>query len=77
MVDRMEGEDAIARTQHDALDIDGTVRILATQLAPGSVQRVRVLATEAMDLLASPVGPPAPFDALLEYEAKAGEARRS
>ena len=53
------------------------MRILATQLAPGSVQRVRVLATEAMDLLASPVGPPAPFDALLEYEAKAGEARRS
>ena len=47
------------------------------QLAPGSVQRVRVLASEAMDLLASPVGPPAPFDALLEYEAKAGEARRS
>ena len=42
-----------------------------------TVQRVRVLATEAMDLLASPVGPPAPFDALLEYEAKAGEARRS
>ena len=36
LVDRMEGEDAIARTQHDALDIDGTVRILATQV------RVRV-----------------------------------
>lgn len=77
MVDRMEGEDAIARTQYDALDIDGTVRILATPLAPGTVQRVRVLAAEAMDLLASPVGPPAPFDALLEDEAKASEARKS
>ena len=66
MVDRMEGEDAIARTQYDALDIDGTVRILATKLAPGTVQRVRVLAVEAMDLLATPVGLPAPFDSLVE-----------
>ena len=65
MVDRMEGEDAIARTQYDALDIDGHVRILATNLAPGTVQRVRVLAVEAMDLLATPVGLPAPFDSLL------------
>ena len=62
----MEGEDAIARTQYDALDIDGTVRILATKLAPGTVQRVRVLAVEAMDLLATPVGLPAPFDSLVE-----------
>lgn len=53
------------------------MRILATPLAPGTVQRVRVLAAEAMDLLASPVGPPAPFDALLEDEAKASEARKS
>ena len=55
MVDRMDGEDAIARTEFDALDIDGTVRILATRLAPGTLQRVRVLATEGpMDLLATP-----------------------
>ena len=39
MVDRMEGDDAIARTEYDALDIDGTVRILATKLAPGTAAR--------------------------------------
>ena len=55
MVDAMEGTDAIGRTEHDALDIDGMVRIPATPLVPGTVLRVRVLATEGMDLIAQPV----------------------
>ena len=55
MVDAMEGTDAIGRTEHDALDIDGTVRIPATPLVPGTVLRVRVLAAEGMDLIAQPV----------------------
>jgi len=28
MVDRMDGLDAVGRTEFDALDIDGTVRII-------------------------------------------------
>ena len=55
MVDAMEGTDAIGRTEHDALDIDGMVRIPATPLVPGTVLRVRVLAAEGMDLIAQPV----------------------
>ena len=36
MVDRMDGLDAVGRTEHDAPDIDGAVRIPAMPLPPGS-----------------------------------------
>jgi len=55
MVDGMEGGDAIARSQGDAPDIDGTVRIPAMPLAPGTVLRVRVVAADDLDLVAQPL----------------------
>lgn len=55
IVDRMDGVDAVGRSEFDALDIDGTVRIPAMPLAPGTVVRARVVAADGMDLIAEVV----------------------
>ena len=55
IVDRMEGGDAIARTQWDALDIDGGVRVPGAMAIPGMLLRVRIVAADGMDLIANPV----------------------
>lgn len=55
MVDRMDGADAIARTQWDALDIDGGVRVPGVMAIPGMLLRVRIVAADGMDLIADPV----------------------
>ena len=55
MVDRMEGTDAIARTEYDAPEIDNVVRIQAMPLSPGTVLTVRVVAADEVDLIAEPV----------------------
>jgi hypothetical protein len=52
MVDRMDGTDAVGRTEFDAIDIDGTVRIPAMPLAPGTVVRARIVAADGLDLIA-------------------------
>ena len=58
MVDRMDGADAIARTEWDALDIDGGVRVPGAMALPGMLLRVRVVAADGMDLIAEPVVDP-------------------
>ena len=50
MVDKMEGLDAVGRTEYDAPDIDSTVRIPAMPLAPGSVVNGRIVAADEVDL---------------------------
>lgn len=55
MIDRMDGVDAVGRTEFDAPDIDGTVRIPAMPLAPGSEVRGRIVAADGMDLIAEVV----------------------
>ena len=69
MVDKMEGLDAVGRTEYDAPDIDSTVRIPAMPLAPGSVVNVRIVAADEVDLIAemAPVG----VDATMKYSTKA------
>lgn len=55
IIDEMDGVDAIGRSEFDAPEIDGCVRIPSMPLAPGSELRVRVVAAEGMDLLAEPL----------------------
>mmetsp|Transcript_7348 Transcript_7348/g.23464 ORF Transcript_7348/g.23464 Transcript_7348/m.23464 type:complete len:257 (-) Transcript_7348:280-1050(-) len=55
MVDRMDGTDAVGRTEFDAIDIDGTVRIPTMPLAPGTVVRARIVAADGLDLIAEVV----------------------
>jgi ribosomal protein S12 methylthiotransferase len=52
------GRSALCRTEHDAPDVDGKVRVapVPTGLRPGSFLRVRVTASEGYDLVAAPVG---------------------
>ena len=57
LVDRMEGDLAIARSASDAPEIDGTVRIRgAKRLATGSLAEVQITASGAYDLEARLVG---------------------
>lgn len=56
MIDRMDGNDAIGRTEYDAPEIDNIVRIPAMPLLPGSVVRCRVVAVDDVDLIAEPAG---------------------
>lgn len=59
MVDRMDGLDAVGRTEHDAPDIDGAVRIPAMPLPPGSEVLVRVLYADVDgELVGEVVGSP-------------------
>lgn len=56
MIDRVEGDSAIGRTEHDAPEIDNEVTITpANGLMPGSMCRVRVYDAEEYDLFAAPV----------------------
>jgi ribosomal protein S12 methylthiotransferase len=58
LIDRKEGDVAVARSSADAPEIDGTVRILGAQaLKVGSLAEVRITAAGAYDLEARP----APF----------------
>ena len=58
MVDRMDGTDAVGRTEFDAPEIDQCVRIPGMALAPGTELRVRVVAVDPMsDIIAEPVMP--------------------
>ena len=54
MIDKMEGLDAIGRTEADAPDIDGSVRLPECVLAPGTKLTVNVVAADVMDLIAQP-----------------------
>ena len=56
IVDRMDGFDAIGRTEGDAPVIDGSVRMPETVLAPGTQLAVEVVAADVMELVAQPVG---------------------
>lgn len=55
IIDRMEGLDAIGRTEGDAPDIDGSVRLPEAVLAPGTQLKVRVIAADVMELVAEPL----------------------
>jgi ribosomal protein S12 methylthiotransferase len=51
LIDRVDGEVAVARSASDAPEIDGTVRILGAKgLSVGSLARVRITAAGAYDL---------------------------
>ena len=52
IIDRMEGFDAIGRTEGDAPDIDGSVRLPECVLAPGTCVRANIVAADAMELVA-------------------------
>ncbi|HWG71060.1 MAG TPA: 30S ribosomal protein S12 methylthiotransferase RimO [Steroidobacteraceae bacterium] len=55
LIDRKEGDVAVARSSADAPEIDGTVRILGAQaLKVGSLAEVRITAAGAYDLEARP-----------------------
>ena len=54
MIDRMEGLDAIGRTMGDAPDIDGSVRLPETVLAPGTQLMVEIVAADVMELVGVP-----------------------
>ncbi len=55
LVDRLDGETAIARSQSDAPEIDGVVRIRgAATLHTGDWARVRIVGSDAYDLEAVP-----------------------
>ena len=57
LVDRSDGEDAVARSSSDAPEIDGTVIISGgATLAAGSLVKVRITAANAYDLEARLVG---------------------
>ena len=56
LIDRMEGFDAIGRTEADAPDIDGSVRLPECVLAPGTVVDAKIVAADVMELVAQPVG---------------------
>jgi ribosomal protein S12 methylthiotransferase len=51
LVDRRDGDVAVARSASDAPEIDGTVRILGAKgLSVGSLAQVRITAAGAYDL---------------------------
>jgi len=55
LVDRVEGEDAIGRTEADAPDIDGSIRLLGcAHLQPGTELLATVAAADVMELVATP-----------------------
>lgn len=55
LVDKIEGEDAIARTEADAPDIDGSCRLMGcAHLAPGTELLATVIAADVMELVAIP-----------------------
>jgi len=57
LIDRLDGNVAIARSQGDAPEIDGTVRILgAKALTVGTLAEVQITAAGAYDLEARLVG---------------------
>ena len=56
IVDRVEGGDAIGRTDADAPDIDGTVRLPGYDLTPGTVLQAEVVAADEMEIVARPAG---------------------
>lgn len=55
MIDGMDGQDAIGRTQADAPDIDGSVRLPQCLLLPGMEVLAKVTMTDFMELVAQPV----------------------
>ena len=55
IIDRMDGLDAVGRTEGDAPDIDGSVRLPECVLAPGTNLAVDVVAADVMELVAQPV----------------------
>ena len=55
IIDKMDGCDAIGRTEFDAPEIDNVVRIPGMPLLPGVVLKVRVTSADVMDLIAEPV----------------------
>jgi ribosomal protein S12 methylthiotransferase len=58
LVDSVDGSQLIARTEGDAPDIDGVVRIFeARQLKPGDWADVEITAADAYDLTARPATP--------------------
>jgi ribosomal protein S12 methylthiotransferase len=52
IIDRMEGTDAVGRSEADAPDIDGSVRLPETILPPGACVTARVVAADSMELVA-------------------------
>ncbi|MDJ0974336.1 MAG: 30S ribosomal protein S12 methylthiotransferase RimO [Planctomycetota bacterium] len=53
---------AVGRTQHDAPDVDGTVRVRGIEAGrAGAVVPVRIVAREDYDLVGEPVGAPEPL----------------
>jgi ribosomal protein S12 methylthiotransferase len=55
LVDKLDGDDAIGRTEADALDIDGSVRLVGcAHLTPGTELLATVVAADAMELVAQP-----------------------
>jgi hypothetical protein len=55
LVDKVDGEDAIARTEADAPDIDGSCRLMGcAHLAPGTELLATVIAADVMELVAIP-----------------------
>ena len=54
LIDRMDGTDAIGRTEADAPEIDGCVRIPGCALLPGTELQVTVVAADVMELVAQP-----------------------
>ena len=51
IIDAMEGLDAIGRTEGDAPEIDGSVRLPECVLAPGACVTARIVAADAMELV--------------------------
>ena len=55
MVDKADGDDALARTEADAPEIDGSVRLAGcAHLAAGTELLVTVIAADIMELVAEP-----------------------
>ena len=54
LVDRMDGDDAIGRTEADAPDIDGLIRLPGVELAPGTELVVTIVAADVMELVGTP-----------------------
>ena len=56
LVDAVEGTTAIARSEADAPEIDGVVRVKSARgVKPGDLIRVKVTASDDYDLVAKPV----------------------
>jgi ribosomal protein S12 methylthiotransferase len=56
IIDRVDGEGAVGRSQWDAPEIDGSVFLeSATNLRPGDIVRARVARAEDYDLWAVPL----------------------